>query len=134
MIDALALLDGLDAGDALALAGALDVRDARVGTGTIGHPEAGELVRLQILVDDDGIILDTRFRAFGCAAAIAGGALVARWLRGRPLADVALVDGEALSRELGLRGGALFCGAILAAAVLADAVHDFESKQWEVGT
>jgi nitrogen fixation NifU-like protein len=82
--------------------GTLDKDDPDVGTGLVGAPACGDVLRLQIKVDDDGVILEAKFKAFGCGSAIAASQLAAEWLKGKSLAEASCINNGDIVRELDL--------------------------------
>ncbi|TAM86234.1 MAG: Fe-S cluster assembly scaffold IscU [Candidimonas sp.] len=107
--------------------GAFDASDPRVGTGMIGTPAQGDVIRLQIRVGESGIIEEARFKTYGCGAAIAASSLVTEWLRGKTLDDAVAIDNAAIARELQLDSVKLYC-ALLAEDAIAAAVRNYRDK------
>src|SRR5687768_7234919 len=114
--------------------GALDKDDPHVGTGLVGAPACGDVMRLQVKVNDAGIIEDARFKAYGCGAAIASSSLVTEWVKGKTLDEAQSVDRVHIARELALPPVRVHCSVMAEDAVKA-AIADFRRKQRErVGT
>lgn len=82
--------------------GSLDKGDRQVGTGMVGAPACGDVMKLQIKVNDDGIIEDARFKTYGCGSAIASSSLVTEWLKGKTLEEAGEIKNTAIAQELSL--------------------------------
>jgi nitrogen fixation NifU-like protein len=82
--------------------GSLDKEDRQVGTGMVGAPACGDVMKLQIKVNDDGIIEDARFKTYGCGSAIASSSLVTEWVKGRTLEEAGEIKNTAIAQELSL--------------------------------
>ena len=108
--------------------GTLDVNDPQVGTGLVGSPACGDVMRLQIRVDDDGKIEEARFKTFGCGSAIAASSLVTEWVTGKSLEAAASVKNEAIAEELNLPPVKLHCS-VLAEQAIEQAIADYRRKQ-----
>jgi len=108
--------------------GTLDVNDPQVGTGLVGSPACGDVMRLQIRVDDDGRIEEARFKTFGCGSAIAASSLVTEWVTGKSLEAAASVKNEAIAEELNLPPVKLHCS-VLAEQAIEQAIADYRRKQ-----
>jgi nitrogen fixation NifU-like protein len=82
--------------------GSLDKEDRQVGTGMVGAPACGDVMKLQIKVNDDGIIEDARFKTYGCGSAIASSSLVTEWVKGKTLEEAGEIKNTAIAQELSL--------------------------------
>ena len=82
--------------------GSLDEKDAAVGTAVVGAPACGDVMKLQIKVDDQGVIQDAKFKTFGCGSAIASSSLVTEWIKGRTLDEAAKIKNKDISDHLSL--------------------------------
>ena len=90
--------------------GSLDTSDDSVGTGLVGAPECGDVMKLQIKVDDEtGVISDAKFKTFGCGSAIAASSLATEWVRGKSITDALELDNTQIVEELSLQSYYLFC-------------------------
>lgn len=108
--------------------GTLDVQDPQVGTGMVGAPACGDVMRLQIRVDGDGVIADARFKTYGCGSAIASSSLVTEWLKGRTLEQALDIQNTAIAEELALPPVKLHCS-VLAEDAIRAAIDDLRAKQ-----
>ncbi len=108
--------------------GSLDVNDPNVGTGLVGSPACGDVMRLQIRVDADGRIEQARFKTFGCGSAIAASSLVTELVTGKSLDEAASVKNTAIAQELNLPPVKLHCS-VLAEEAIEKAIEDFRRKQ-----
>jgi nitrogen fixation NifU-like protein len=108
--------------------GALDVRDASVGTALVGAPSQGEVIKLQIRVDDTGVIRDARFKTYGCCAAIAASSLATEWVKGRTLVQALGIRSTEIAKELDLPSVKIHCS-ILAEEAIKAAIQDYKGKQ-----
>ncbi|OZA05037.1 MAG: Fe-S cluster assembly scaffold IscU [Methylophilaceae bacterium 17-44-8] len=111
--------------------GSLDKDAANVGTGMVGAPACGDVMKLQIQVNDAGIIEDAKFKTYGCGSAIASSSLVTEWLKGKTLDQAAEIKNSAIAEELALPPVKIHCS-VLAEDAIKAAVADLKSKQ--VGT
>jgi Fe-S cluster assembly scaffold IscU len=104
-------------------------KDAKnVGTGLVGAPECGDVMRLQIEVDDaTGIISDAKFKTFGCGSAIASSSLATEWLKGKSLDEAMTIDNMAIVEELALPPVKIHCS-VLAEDAIKAAIKDYQSK------
>ncbi|TEA78031.1 Fe-S cluster assembly scaffold IscU [Allopusillimonas ginsengisoli] len=107
--------------------GGFDQSDLSVGTGLVGSPALGEVTRLQIKVDESGIISDTRFKTYGCGCAIASGSLVSEWIKGKTLDQALGIQNTHIAQELALPPVKIHCS-ILAEDAIKAAVQDYRSK------
>ncbi len=107
--------------------GTLDKSDSNVGTGLVGAPECGDVMRLQIQVDAEGIIEDAKFKTFGCGSAIASSSLATEWLKGKSLDEALAIDNMAIVEELALPPVKIHCS-VLAEDAIKGAIEDYKSK------
>lgn len=108
--------------------GTLDVKDDNVGTGMVGAPACGDVMRLQIQVNDDGVIEDAKFKTYGCGSAIASSSLVTEWVKGKTLDEAGALTNAAIAEELALPPVKIHCS-ILAEDAIKAAISDYRSKQ-----
>jgi nitrogen fixation NifU-like protein len=108
--------------------GSLDKEAADVGTGLVGAPACGDVMKLQIKVSDDGIIEDARFKTFGCGSAIASSSLVTEWVKGKTVAEAMQIKNTEVARELDLPPVKIHCS-VLAEDAIKAAVGDWQRKQ-----
>jgi nitrogen fixation NifU-like protein len=106
--------------------GTLDKNDSRVGTGLVGAPECGDVMRLQIMVEND-IITDAKFKTFGCGSAIASSSLATEWLKGKSLTDALKIDNMEIVEELALPPVKIHCS-VLAEDAIKQAIKDYQNK------
>jgi nitrogen fixation NifU-like protein len=108
--------------------GALDKSDPTVGTGMVGAPACGDVMKLQIKVDDDtGIITDARFKTYGCGSAIASSSLVTEWVKGKTLDEAGSIKNSQIAEELALPPVKIHCS-ILAEDAIKAAIEDYRKK------
>ena len=108
--------------------GSLDENDPNVGTGMVGAPACGDVLRLQIKVNDKGIIEDAKFKTYGCGSAIASSSLVTEWLKGKTLDEAKEVKNMDIAKELELPPAKIHCS-IVAEEAIAGAIEDYKKKQ-----
>ena len=108
--------------------GTLDKNDPSVGTGLVGAPACGDVMRLQLKISDDGVIEDARFKTFGCGSAIASSSLVTEWVKGKSVDDALKISNKAIAEELALPPVKLHCS-VLAEDAIKAAVEDFRKKR-----
>ena len=108
--------------------GTLDKEDPNVGTGLVGAPACGDVMRLQIQVGDDGVIRDARFKTFGCGSAIASSSLATEWLKGKTVDEAATIKNSDIATELNLPPVKIHCS-VLAEDAIKSAIDDFRKKQ-----
>ena len=108
--------------------GKLDDDDVNVGTGMVGAPACGDVMRLQIKVDDEGVIKDAKFKTSGCGSAIASSSLLTEWVKGRSLAQATEIKNKDIADELGLPPVKLHCS-VLAEAAIQAAIDDVKSNR-----
>ena len=108
--------------------GALDKNDRLVGTGVVGAPECGDVMKLQIKVNPDtGMIEDAKFKTFGCGSAIASSSLATEWMKGKTLAQAEAIKNTDIVQELSLPPVKIHCS-VLAEDAIKAAIHDYEEK------
>ena len=107
--------------------GSLDKNDPSVGTGMVGAPACGDVMKLQIKVNEAGIIEDAKFKTYGCGSAIASSSLVTEWLKGKSLDQAAEIKNSAIAEELALPPVKIHCS-VLAEDAIKAAVADLKSK------
>src|SRR4029453_10823421 len=111
--------------------GSLDKKDPSVGTGLVGAPECGDVMKLQIKINPETqIIEDAKFKTFGCGSAIASSSLATEWLKGRSVDDALAIKNTAIVQELNLPPVKIHCS-VLAEDAIKAAVRDYQSKQAE---
>ncbi|AFC69912.1 Fe-S cluster assembly scaffold IscU [Rickettsia amblyommatis] len=108
--------------------GSLDKENKNVGTGLVGAPACGDVMKLQIAVDDDGIITDAKFKTFGCGSAIASSSLVTEWVKGRSVEDAEIIKNTEIAKELSLPPVKLHCS-LLAEDAIKAAIADYKQKK-----
>ena len=109
--------------------GSFDKGDDSVGTGMVGAPACGDVMKLQIKVED-GIITDARFKTYGCGSAIASSSLVTEWVKGKTLDEAAGIKNSQIAEELALPPVKIHCS-ILAEGAIKAAVEDYKKKHYE---
>jgi nitrogen fixation NifU-like protein len=107
--------------------GTLDKASKNVGTGLVGAPECGDVMRLQIEVDDSGMIRDAKFKTFGCGSAIASSSLATEWLKGKTVDQALTIDNMAIVEELNLPPVKIHCS-VLAEDAIKAAINDYRVK------
>ena len=107
--------------------GNLDKNAKNVGTGMVGAPACGDVMRLQIQVDDKGIIEDARFKTYGCGSAIASSSLVTEWLKGKSLDQAGEIKNNDIAQELALPPVKVHCS-VLAEDAIKAAISDYQGK------
>ena len=108
--------------------GSLDNADPSVGTGMVGAPACGDVMRLQIKVNEQGVIEDARFKTYGCGSAIASSSLLTEWVKGKTLAEAQQIKNTEIAEELALPPVKVHCS-VLAEDAIKAAVEDYTSKQ-----
>lgn len=106
--------------------GSFDKNDINIGTGMVGAPACGDVMKLQIKVED-GVITDARFKTYGCGSAIASSSLVTEWVKGRTLEEAATIKNSEIATELALPPVKIHCS-ILAEDAIKAAIKDYQSK------
>ena len=107
--------------------GTFDKEAADVGTGMVGAPACGDILRLQIKVNDEGIIEDARFKAYGCGSAIASSSLITEWVKGKSLDEAGAIKNSDIAEELELPPVKVHCS-ILAEDAIKAAIADYKEK------
>jgi nitrogen fixation NifU-like protein len=107
--------------------GAFDKNDAAEGTGLVGAPACGDVMKLQIRVGPDGLIEDAKFKTFGCGSAIASSSLVTEWVKGKTLAEAASIKNTQIAQHLALPPVKIHCS-VLAEDAIKAAVEDYRRK------
>lgn len=108
--------------------GSLDKQDPTVGTGVVGAPECGDVMKLQIKVDDDGNIVDAKFKTYGCGSAIASSSLATEWLKGSSVDSAANIKNTQIVEELSLPPVKIHCS-VLAEDAIKAAIEDWRQKR-----
>ncbi|HHX82740.1 MAG TPA: Fe-S cluster assembly scaffold IscU [Pseudomonadaceae bacterium] len=108
--------------------GKLDDSDASVGTGMVGAPACGDVMRLQIKVNEEGVIEDAKFKTYGCGSAIASSSLLTEWVKGRTLDDAGQIRNTEIAQELGLPPVKIHCS-VLAEDAIKAAIADVKQKR-----
>lgn len=108
--------------------GSLNKLDTNVGTGIVGAPECGDVMKLQIQVGENGLIEDARFKTFGCGSAIASSSLATEWLKGKTIDQANEIENIQIVEELNLPPVKIHCS-VLAEDAIKTAIADFKSKQ-----
>lgn len=107
--------------------GSFDKTDSEVGTGMVGAPACGDVMKLQIKVGEDGIITDARFKTYGCGSAIASSSLVTEWVKGKTLDQAMEIKNTEIAQELALPPVKIHCS-ILAEDAIKAAIEDYKKK------
>jgi Fe-S cluster assembly scaffold IscU len=107
--------------------GTLDKSKQNVGTGLVGAPECGDVMRLQIEVDENNVITDAKFKTFGCGSAIASSSLATEWLKGKSIDDALTIDNMDIVEELALPPVKIHCS-VLAEDAIKSAINDYRVK------
>ena len=108
--------------------GSLDSRSKSVGTGLVGAPECGDVMKLQIQVDDENRIVDAKFKTFGCGSAIASSSLATEWIKGKSVVEASSISNTQIVKELSLPPVKIHCS-VLAEDAIKAAIKDYKSKQ-----
>jgi len=108
--------------------GKFDNGDQSVGTGMVGAPACGDVMRLQIKVSDEGVIEDARFKTYGCGSAIASSSLLTEWVKGKTLGEAQQIKNQEIADELALPPVKVHCS-VLAEDAIKAAIHDYEKKR-----
>ena len=108
--------------------GTMDNGDPSVGTGMVGAPACGDVMRLQIRVGDDGIIEDAKFKTYGCGSAIASSSLLTEWVKGKTLEEARQIKNQEIADELALPPVKVHCS-VLAEDAIKAAIGDYANKQ-----
>ncbi|MDX1916538.1 MAG: Fe-S cluster assembly scaffold IscU [Rickettsiaceae bacterium] len=107
--------------------GSLNKDDKNVGTGLVGAPACGDVMKLQILVSDEGIIEDAKFKTFGCGSAVASSSLVTEWIKGKTLDEAGEIKNTEIAKELSLPPVKLHCS-LLAEDAIKAAIKNYKEK------
>ena len=113
--------------------GTLDKDDSSVGTGMVGAPACGDVMKLQIKVGDDGIITDAKFKTYGCGSAIASSSLLTEWVKGQSVDEALKIKNSDIAEELALPPVKIHCS-VLAEDAIKAALADYKGKQEAMGT
>ena len=108
--------------------GSLNPTDNSVGTGLVGAPECGDVMKLQIKVDENGTIEDAKFKTFGCGSAIAASSLATDWIRGKSISEAEVLSNVDIVEELSLPPVKIHCS-VLAEDAIKAAINDYKEKQ-----
>ena len=108
--------------------GSLDSGSNNVGTGLVGAPECGDVMKLQIEVDGDNKIIDAKFKTFGCGSAIASSSLATEWVKGKTVDEASMIQNTEIVKELSLPPVKIHCS-VLAEDAIKSAIKDYKSKQ-----
>ncbi len=108
--------------------GSLDSRSKSVGSGLVGAPECGDVMKLQIQVGDDNKIVDAKFKTFGCGSAIASSSLATEWIKGKSIEEANMIQNTEIVEELSLPPVKIHCS-VLAEDAIKAAIKDYQSKQ-----
>ena len=102
--------------------------DDRVGTGMVGAPACGDVMKLQIKVSDEGVIEDAKFKTYGCGSAIASSSLLTEWVKGKSLTEASMIKNTDIAEELALPPVKIHCS-VLAEDAISAAIEDYKSKK-----
>ena len=108
--------------------GSLDSRSKSVGSGLVGAPECGDVMKLQIEVDENQKIIDAKFKTFGCGSAIASSSLATEWVKGKTVDEASMIQNTEIVKELSLPPVKIHCS-VLAEDAIKAAIKDYKSKQ-----
>ena len=108
--------------------GTLDKDDTNVGTGMVGAPACGDVMKLQIQVGDNGVIEDAKFKTYGCGSAIASSSLLTEWVKGKTLDEASQIKNSDIAEELALPPVKIHCS-VLAEDAIRAAISDYQGKQ-----
>ena len=108
--------------------GSLDSRSKSVGTGLVGAPECGDVMKLHIQVDDDNKIVDAKFKTFGCGSAIASSSLATEWIKNKTIDEASMIQNTQIVEELSLPPVKIHCS-VLAEDAIKSAIKDYQDKQ-----
>ncbi len=112
--------------------GSLDKNDPNVGTGLVGAPACGDVMKLQLKIDDNGVIQDAKFKTFGCGSAIASSSLVTEWVKGMNIDQAEKIQNSAIAEELNLPPVKIHCS-VLAEDAIKAAIADYRKKHDQSG-
>ncbi len=113
--------------------GILDKEDPSVGTGMVGAPACGDVMRLQIKVGDDGVIQEAKFKTYGCGSAIASSSLLTDWVKGKTLEEATAIKNTEIAEELALPPVKIHCS-VLAESAVKSAIENYRKKQENVNS
>ncbi|WNC69464.1 Fe-S cluster assembly scaffold IscU [Thalassotalea nanhaiensis] len=108
--------------------GSFDKNDPQIATGMVGAPACGDVMKLQLKIDDQGIIEDAKFKTYGCGSAIASSSLVTEWVKGKSIDEASEIKNTAIAEELALPPVKIHCS-ILAEDAIKAAIEDYKAKQ-----
>lgn len=108
--------------------GSLDSKDQHVGTGLVGAPACGDVMKLQVKITDDGRIEDAKFKTFGCGSAIASSSLITEWIKGKTIQEALEIKNKDVAEYLELPPVKIHCS-VLAEDAIKSAIKDYQSKQ-----
>jgi nitrogen fixation NifU-like protein len=108
--------------------GSMDKDDENVGTGMVGAPACGDVMRLQIKVNEEGVIEDAKFKTYGCGSAIASSSLLTEWVKGKSLDEAATIKNTDIAEELELPPVKIHCS-VLAEDAIKAAINDYKEKK-----
>ena len=108
--------------------GSFDKKDPHVGTGLVGAPACGDVMKLQLKIDDEGVIQDARFKTFGCGSAIASSSLVTEWVKGMSIDEAEKIQNSSIADELNLPPVKIHCS-VLAEDAIKAAIADYRRKK-----
>lgn len=108
--------------------GSMDKEDKDVGTGLVGAPACGDVMKLQIKVGDEGVIEDAKFKTFGCGSAIASSSLITEWVKGKNIDEANKIKNTEIANHLALPPVKIHCS-VLAEDSIRQAIEDYEAKQ-----
>ena len=108
--------------------GSLDSRSKSVGTGLVGAPECGDVMKLQIQVDNENKIIDAKFKTFGCGSAIASSSLATEWIKNKTIDEASMIQNTEIVKELSLPPVKIHCS-VLAEDAIKSAIKDYKRKQ-----
>ena len=108
--------------------GSLDSRSKSVGTGLVGAPECGDVMKLQIQVNNENRIIDAKFKTFGCGSAIASSSLATEWIKNKTIDEASMIQNTEIVKELSLPPVKIHCS-VLAEDAIKSAIKDYRSKQ-----
>jgi nitrogen fixation NifU-like protein len=107
--------------------GSFDKSEKGIGTGIVGAPACGDVMKLQLKINDNGVIEDAKFKTFGCGSAIASSSLVTEWVKGKTVEDAGMIKNSEIARELCLPPVKIHCS-VLAEDAIKAAISDYKSK------
>ena len=110
--------------------GSFEKSEENVGTGIVGAPECGDVMKLQLKISDEGIIEEARFKTFGCGSAIASSSLATEWVKGKTVEDALKIKNTEIAKELNLPPVKLHCS-VLAEDAIKGAISDYQKKKHE---